>query len=179
MAYDTLSQQLESAVGADLRDQIMEGAEKAATGTKLKKARWMKCCMDRLDALVDEPTRVRVMEQCGYKCAWRGRAEKIAKMRPKCSSIVEFAEKLKPILSGNGVELDGSTIITSYPRCFCGRVSATKEPISITYCHCGKGYWMAMFEHVFGGPIKVDLLETVITGGSSCRFRIHIPSDAF
>jgi len=101
-------------------------------------------------------------------------------MRPKCSSIDEFCEGLNVIFGDDyGVERDGDTIITSYPRCYCGNLGATKEPISITYCHCGKGYWMAMFEHVFGQPIRVDLLQTIITGGDSCRFAIHLPENAF
>ena len=65
MAYEALSQQLESQVGAELRDRIMDGSEEAGVASKLKQARWMKGAMERLDALVDEPTRIRVMEQCG------------------------------------------------------------------------------------------------------------------
>jgi hypothetical protein len=180
VAYDNLSQQLESQVSPELRDQILEGREEVAKASKLKNARWVKCAMERMDALVDEPTRVRVMEQCGYKCAWRGRAEKIRKALPKCSSIEEFEDKLRVILGGGvGVERDGRTIITSYPRCYHGGLSGTEELISITFCHCGKGYWMAMFEHVFGKPVKVDILQTVITGADSCRFAIHIPEDEF
>jgi len=179
MAFENLSQQLESAVGPELRDQIMDGSDKARKADKFRKARWMKGAIERMDALVDEPTRIRILEQRGHTCGWRGRAEKIAKMRTKCSTLELFVEGLKPILAGNGVELDGRTIITSYPRCYCGAVSATKEPISMTYCHCGKGYWMAMFEHVFGKPVKVDILQTVITGGDSCRFAIHVPEEEF
>lgn len=180
MAFENLSEQLEIHLGQDLRDRIMEGSEKARKADKLKKACWMKCAMERMDALVDEPTRIRIMEQRGHRCGWRGRAKKITELRPKCSSIAEFCEGLKALFGNDyGVELDGQTIITSYPRCYCGAVSATKEPISMTYCHCGKGYWMAMFEHALAKPIKVDILQTVISGGDSCRFAIHIPEDEF
>jgi len=92
----------------------------------------------------------------------------------------EFCDGLKLIFgNGVGLERDGQIIYTSYPRCYCGMVSAAKEPISMTYCHCGKGYWMAMFEHALGKPVKVDLLQSVISGADSCRFAVHIPHDEF
>ena len=133
-----------------------------------------------MDARLDEPTRASVMEQCGRNCAWHGRAEKIREMRKKCLTMDDFyAGLVKVLLTGVPLERDGFIVYASYPRRYCGRVSATKEPISQTYCHCGKGYWVAMFEHALGRPVRVDLLQSVVTGGSTCRFAIHIPENEF
>jgi len=71
MEFENLSQQLETHLGQDLSDQIMEGSEKAAKADRLRRARWIKCCMERMDALVDEPTRIRIMEQRGHSCGWQ------------------------------------------------------------------------------------------------------------
>lgn len=179
--FATLAEQLDVHVGPELRTEIMQGSDAAeAPAGPAKQAKWMKSAMDRLDALVDEPMRIKVMEECGRHCAWKGRAEKIRTFRAKSKTMDEFCAKLKAFLEpGNGIDWNGLTIYASYPKCYCGRVSATKEPISITHCHCGKGYWMAMFEYALGKPIRVDLLETVISGGDKCRFAIHVPTDEF
>jgi predicted hydrocarbon binding protein len=179
--YDVLSDELDARAGPDARKEIMQGSDEAAASkNKRKEAEWARGAMQRVDSLVDETTRALVMEQCGRNCAWRGRAEKIRKMRKKCRTMDEFYAGLVDVLrTGVPLERDGSVVYASYPRCYCGRVSDTKEPISMTYCHCGRGYWVAMFEHALGKPVHVDLLQSVIGGAPTCRFAIHIPEEEF
>lgn len=178
--YDILTEQLDANAGIDIREQILQGHDEIVSATKLKQAKWWKAAMERMDALVDEPTRTKIMEQCGWCCAWGSRADKIRAFRKKTPTIEEFYARLQKLLNpGVGTERDGFTIYVSYPKCYCGRVNATKEPISITHCHCSKGYWVAMFTTALGKPVRVDVLQTIINGADSCRFAVHIPEDEF
>jgi len=53
--------------GEDVKKRVMAGSELLTEKMDKKKmAKWVKEAMDRLDSLVDEGTRTRIMENCGY-----------------------------------------------------------------------------------------------------------------
>jgi len=65
-----LEKNIEFLAGEETSKKIMEGSEEITEKTdKRKIAEWVKNAMGRLDALVDEKTRVQIMENCGYNCA--------------------------------------------------------------------------------------------------------------
>lgn len=65
-------------------------------------------------------------------------------------------------------------IVGDYNKCYCGLVNKTKQPFKdSTYCHCGVGHIKQFFESAFGKPVKVELVQSVITGAESCKFLIH------
>ena len=43
------------------------------------------------------------------------------------------------------------------------------------FCQCSGGFHKKPFEVVFGQPLQVDVLETVLKGDDRCRFAIHLP----
>jgi predicted hydrocarbon binding protein len=66
-----------------------------------------------------------------------------------------------------------------YHFCHCSWVreaikSGTPE-ISPNFCYCSAGYHKRPFEIIFGQPIKVDVVETVLEGDAVCRFAIRVP----
>jgi hypothetical protein len=46
------------------------------------------------------------------------------------------------------------------------------------FCHCSAGFMKKSWEFIFKQPLKVDVLETVLSGGECCRFAIHLPKEA-
>lgn len=46
------------------------------------------------------------------------------------------------------------------------------------FCHCSAGFMKKSWEFIFKQPLKVDVLETVLSGGECCRFAIHLPKAA-
>jgi predicted hydrocarbon binding protein len=58
--------------------------------------------------------------------------------------------------------------------CLCPLVEKGPEGLSGTYCECSIGYVNAMFEHVGGKSVRVELLESLKRGGRGCRFKIHL-----
>jgi hypothetical protein len=50
-----------------------------------------------------------------------------------------------------------------------------KPNISSTFCYCSAGYEKIRFDVIFGEPVEIELLESVLKGDPQCRFSITIP----
>ena len=174
--------------GEAIRKKVMEGSEQiTATSSKRKVAEWVKGAMDRLDALVDEKTRIQVMENCGYSCALvnKSHMEKAKARRKKYKSIDEFleAEQRNP-MRGTRLIREGDVMYQFYTphsytrpmRCYCSllRGLPPNERISPTYCHCSKGFVKKFWEGVLERSVKVELIQSVVSGAQECKFAIYL-----
>lgn len=174
--------------GEETRKKVMEGSEKITASTgKDKIARWIKDAMERLDTLVDEKTRIQVMENCGYSCADHNKKliERTKARRKKYRSVEDFleAERRKP-MRGTKLVREGDVLYYFYTprsfaksmRCYCGllRGLPEKEMVSRTYCHCSKGFVKKFWEEVLGRPVEVELLQSAVSGAQDCKFAIHL-----
>ncbi len=69
-----------------------------------------------------------------------------------------------------------------YYACHCPwvREAIRNKDVQIDriFCNCSGGFHKKPFEVIFGQPLTVDVLETVLDGGDRCRFAIHLPGDA-
>jgi len=172
---EKLNKSLELAVSDEIRTKIIEGSEslKSSSGPATK-AKWVKAAMERMDASLDEQTRIEVMERCS--CDFEARKKEARKIYESSKNIDEFIEKLgnrcnKLVREGNilyNIKIHG---------CDCGWVRSTKTPISSTFCHCAKGYIVKYFEAVFQKPLKVELLQAVICGDEVCKFAIYLDDE--
>jgi hypothetical protein len=179
---------IEQFAGKAAAQRVMEGSEQITEETDKKKtALWVKQAMERLDAAVDEKTRVRIMQSCGYNCAKKNRRviERAVARRRKFGSGEEFlvAELQKP-MKGTRLEREGDVLYQFYTpraftrpmRCYCGlfRELPEEETTSITYCNCAKGFVEKCWEAVLGRPVEVDVLQSAISGAKECKFAIHL-----
>ena len=66
-----------------------------------------------------------------------------------------------------------------YDACHCplARTSilSGKPPVSSLFCYCSAGYEKLPFEVIFGEPVQVEVLESVLGSSDRCRFAITIP----
>ena len=87
-------------------------------------------------------------------------------------SIEEFLNKI----SAKDVTyelINENTIFVEYQRCFCGQVKATKTTFpNKTYCQCSAEFNRQYFSSAFNKPVKVELVESIISGDDSCQFKI-------
>jgi predicted hydrocarbon binding protein len=44
----------------------------------------------------------------------------------------------------------------------------------MTYCRCSEGFIKSYWEEILGRPVKVEILESVISGGRECRFAVRL-----
>lgn len=183
-----LEKNIELLAGEKISKKVMEGSEETTEKTDKKKtAEWVKTAMERLDALVDEETRVQIMENCGYNCAEVNNRviERAKNRRKRFKNADEFleAEQRKPMV-GTRLVREGKILYQFYTpqaftrpmRCYCAllRGLPDDQKVSGTYCHCSKAFVKKFWENVLERPVRVELKESVVSGGSECKFAIHI-----
>jgi len=62
--------------------------------------------------------------------------------------------------------------------CHCPRVrdGVGLEPaLPEVYCYCGAGFYQGIWEEILGEPVRVEVLESVMSGGDTCKIAIHLP----
>lgn len=183
-----LEKNIKFLAGEAISRKVMEGSEEITEKTdKRKIAEWVKDAVGRLDALVNEETRVQIMENCGYNCAEVNRRiiERAKVRRKKFKGIDEFleAEQRKPMV-GTKLVREGNTLYQFYTprvftrsmRCYCVllRGLPEDEKISVTYCNCSKGFVKKFWENILERPLRVELMQSAVSGGSECKFAIYI-----
>lgn len=183
-----LAHEIENAAGQAVSEQVMAGAESInAKTSSAETAIWVKGVMERLDKLTDEESRVRAMTNCGMNCSMKnyGAIERGKARRQKFQTEDEFlAAELKKPQTGTRMERDGDILYQIYTpgsfrkgmRCFCGLMFGLPEGelASRTYCNCSKAFATAYWQAVLGRCVSVEVLETAISGGSECRFKIAL-----
>jgi len=129
--------------------------------------------MENLEKSVDEPARIRVMNDCGRACARRGGLFKLAEEAK--GDLKAFLAGMSGVLGeGNARLIDEKTVHWSYPRCFCELVAAGPQRLPAVFCQCSVGWVMEIFQTVLGRPAKVDLVQSIKTGAPSCVFRVDV-----
>lgn len=184
----SIERQIAFFAGEDVCRNVMEGSDGITEKTDNKKiALFVKKAMERLDAVVDEEAKFKIMQNCGYECAKINKRalERFVARRRKFGTLDEFleAEHKKPSV-GTRLERQGNTVFQFYTpqlytkpvRCYCGLLNGlpANETVSLTYCHCSKGFVEKVWEAIMGRPVKVDLLQSVVHGDKECKFAIHL-----
>ena len=183
-----LEKSVEHFAGEAVTKKIMEGGDQITERTdKRIIAEWVKGAVEKLDSLTDEKTRVQTMEECGHSCAQVNKRliDRAKARRKKFKTADEFlqAEQRKPI-AGTGLIREGDVLYQYYaPRAFtrpmryyCGllRGLLEDEHVSRTYCHCSKGFVEEFWEKVLEKSVRVELLQSAVSGASVCKFAIHL-----
>jgi len=67
-----------------------------------------------------------------------------------------------------------------YYACHCPLVRTAirdgRPKIPSTFCHCSAGFTKVAYDVIFGKPVEIEMLESVLNGDSRCRFAIKIPA---
>jgi hypothetical protein len=183
-----IEKNVEHYAGKEVSEKVMEGSENITEKTdKKKKALWTKNAMERLDSLVDEKTRIQIMNNCGKNCAEINKRviQKAMERRKKFELFEEFlkAEQETPP-KGTKIKREGNQLFHVYTpqafthpmRCYCGLVRAlpTDVIMSKTYCHCAEGFIQKYWEAISEKPVKVTLIESAISGASECKFAVQL-----
>ncbi len=174
--------------GEEICKKIMDGKEQLKpASSKEKIAIFIKNVMERLDKYVDVDNRLKIMESCGRNCAMINKnvIERAKKRRNNFKTIDEFleSEQKKP-MPGTRLERKNNVIFQYYTpkaftrpmRCYCSLLRGLPESVTIskTYCYCSKAFVKKFWEEVLEKPLKVELLQSVVTGDSECKFSIKV-----
>ena len=140
--------------------------------------------MQQLDSKVDQSTREAIMESCGKACYEGAHGKRSAEKRTP-EQVEKFLVGMRKYVGADNVRQSGDeTLIyfrytanpqglkTSDGYCLCPILEDAPKDISPTYCHCSVGYVKEIFERGLGKPARVEVTETVLRGGKSCRFTV-------
>jgi len=128
--------------------------------------------MQNMEKEIDGKTRTRLMERCGRACARRGSLYDRA--RELKGDLDGFLKAMAGVLGKENVVRNGDVITWGYPRCFCELVAGGPARLPDTYCLCSVGWVHEMFETVSQKPVRVELLQSVKRGATSCKFLIRL-----
>jgi hypothetical protein len=166
----------------------MAGVEKLTISQDgAETALWLQGAMNRLDKTVDAELSTEIMAACGKNCCdeYQEVVGSAIERRSRYSNDDEFidAEQKNPPL-GMRLERKGDLLIHIYipgtfvtpMRCYCSllRGLPPKKRLSKTYCHCSEGFIKAYWEEVLGRTLRVELLQSAISGAPDCRFAVHM-----
>ena len=144
--------------------------------------KWVGRFMQVLDERVDEKTRRELMEENGRRCAIGAYGPPDPAPR---ITVDELVAKLAGHVGAENCRREGDVVFFNYKGnpaglriadgyCLCPLVEDGPADLSPTYCHCSVGYVSYMFERSTGQPVRVELLESVRSGGKACRFTVHV-----
>lgn len=180
-----LADRLEAAgIAPEVRAKIMSGGESIKkTDKPEKKAAWMGEAMKRMDALLDEPTRHSVREDCA--CCLGGKRLEISKGIGRKHETLEDrigAANEAKFVFGHSVTMqdDGRVLVCFAPegldsyRCVC--LPKAKEPVSITYCYCCGGHAKHHLQLALGRELSMEVRSSALESGGKrpCTFLFGI-----
>ena len=152
--------------------KVLKDSDKYNSFNPSKKAEWWKNTVTTMENELGTQKTKRIMSICGSKCCGSGHRKTVRKKYKESDSIEEFLNKI----SSKDVTyelINKNTIFVEYQRCFCGQVKATKATFpNKTYCQCSAEFNRQYFSSAFNKPVKVELVESIISGDDSCQFKI-------
>ncbi len=157
--------------------EILENASEYKLFRPEEKSAWWKNATERMAKELGTDNAVAIMKMCGSKCCGKGQRATAKRLHSQSNTMQEFLE----IISRHDVN-DGdlnytlqneNMILAEYNKCFCKQVSNCKEPFeNLIYCQCSVEFNKQFFSAAFEKEVSVEILQSIICGAKSCKFRI-------
>jgi hypothetical protein len=171
----------------ELERRMIKGAETPAWRKLELAGLWIKDLMQHLDSLLDQETKVRLMQACGRSCYTRafgvaaetkptaGEREQYLRLLESRGFKIQRGDKVLSFTYNWGRDHQNPTgLIMRDGYCMCPQVESGPPGLSPTYCYCSTGYVQESFERALGTPVRVELVESLKMGGKDCVFRVEV-----
>lgn len=145
------------------------------------KTKWINTVLSCLSELEGSQAKI-VLEKCGRECFnSSGNLEKIKKLHDDTEDKYDidllfnlYKEKLYQ--NRPNLQKENGVIYLKYEACACGMVTqgGVTDPF---LCNCTIGYTKQIFETLFGRPVRVELIRSVLNGDGICEQKISIPDE--
>lgn len=178
----------DTVLGNGIQDKpAVTGGNETPCSEKMKFTQnWVKRFFDIMDQTVDQETRITLMQANGAACAKGAYGDftsaEPATMEEIDKAIISFQQRI----GKENIHREGNSIYFNYVGnpgglkiadgyCLCPMIENAPVTLSPTYCQCSVGYVQYMFQRfVTYKPVKTELLESLRTGGKTCRFKVLI-----
>ncbi|MHC1783852.1 MAG: DUF6144 family protein [Anaerolineaceae bacterium] len=144
-----------------------------------EKSQWWKNVIKKMEGRIGTEQAIHIMTCCGAKCCGKGQRETARRLMKEAGSIKGFLEKIsKHDVKEGDLEYaleNENTIIAEHNKCFCKQVASVIEPFdNLIYCQCSVEFNKQFFTAALERSVQVELLQSIISGSKSCKFRIVI-----
>jgi predicted ArsR family transcriptional regulator len=159
--------------------EILENAEKYESMNAAEKSDWWKNVVSKMERRLGQDKAVQIMRKCGSKCCGSGQRATARRLYTESATMQGFLDKISThdVREGNLTYRleDDKTIIAEHHKCFCKQVAYTKERFeNTTYCQCSVEFNKQFFAAALGKEVQAELLQSIICGAKSCKFRITL-----
>jgi predicted hydrocarbon binding protein len=140
-----------------------------------KRAEQVRAIMTELEAQCGRRVAGWVMEACGVGCLGSSVIQKAKQLHKESSDISDFLMRMNEHhIGGSHLTYENGVVQVVYKKCYCGTVSHTDEPISLTYCNCSKGWVKELFQRIYGRSVRVEIVDTIMHGADQCTFKVFV-----
>ena len=117
---------------------------------------------------LDEPSRKKVLDECGRACAQSYTAQIFRETEQNSSGVDLFLKNLEQRFPGAHYERQSSsTIRATYDRCGCDLVRLGLV-VSPDLCECSAANLRENLEQALGIPASVTIESSILRGGNHC-----------
>jgi hypothetical protein len=131
---------------------------------------WMADLFDSIDAVLDEPTKVKLMAGCGQGC-YRRYSFKQDIARAGSGSPEKLLEAYKKNFE---VWREGEFMHIRYgaenKQCYCPAARYHPAKPHDIHCECTRATHQTICETALGHPVDVRIVESLRRGGKTCHF---------
>jgi len=131
--------------------------------------------MESIDTQVDEPTKIKILGECGKACFHRFafKQEIAAKGKGSVDKLIEALHaNFEAWREGDTVHVRYGAI-NSY-GCFCPAARYRPGKPHDIQCYCTRATHQTIWETALGRPVKVEILQSVRRGDPTCHFLVHL-----
>ncbi|MBN1215593.1 MAG: hypothetical protein JXA99_09115 [Candidatus Lokiarchaeota archaeon] len=138
-------------------------------------AEWVLKMIKKLQNEIGLKETIKIMEEYGRQSCGKGFKNTITNIKKKSTSLEDFINKLAEHYKKSSFFefIDNNTIISGHYKCYCMIKSASKPIESQTFCHFCVGHSKEFYETALKKPIKIEIIETVMLGGDTCKFKMN------
>lgn len=138
-----------------------------------KKYAWAKAACAYLEERFDAETIRRVRRDCRCNDG-KSIANKMLKYLKRADSIRAFTEDFNAHETFARLEyVSDNELRFCYPECYCACVKRAPGTLSRTWCLCTLGNAEGIFTEAFHKEVRVELLESIKTGGERCVIQVN------
>ncbi len=137
-----------------------------------QKFAWAQAVCEYMDGSYDEDAVRRIRQDCRCNDG-KAIADKLLRHLKQAENLPAFVDSFNRAETFASLEyLSERALLFCYPACYCACVKHVSGELSRAWCACTLGNAACIFTRVFGPTARVELLESIKTGGARCAIRV-------
>ena len=170
---------LKQHAGADAALEILRDAEQYDSFNPKEKSNWWNRTIAGMERRIGTGNAIVIMRECGGKCCGAGQRSTARRWYQEAGTMQRFLDQISrhDVKEGDLTYslIEENTILAEHNRCFCQQVAHCAERFeTLTYCQCSAEFNRQFFSAALGKEVTSKILQSIIGGAETCKFKITI-----